>query len=385
MPKIYNISDVFDRETQVLSADEQGIICAVDGRGYNGNLCSLYFISAESGESKKLLDLEGTRLNESFDTFNMTDDWFYAITVDENYHVGVKQIEKKGYSITKIHEIIPMGEALRIFPVNEKNIIVVEEVSEVSDIKKHYPDLHFSAGYANAAYILNLKTGRRTFLTGLSDYPLFLDAHLWHGGKNNAYLTLLCADEDDRRERLLWISISELTRPGNEKPKKLQEILPEAKTVTYGGMYDNGAYFFAELSGDREHIHRYKLDTSSDCPLIAEDIVIEKPSDGRLVCSSYGGHVWQLTVDEQGKTAVKNLSDSAADFTYPSSDGEFEGVYLPGIAVTADYETTMVRGEPLFKEIQVIHDLEKNTKLRIEGSCDLFEKYLVLKRSFLRF
>ena len=385
MTRLYNISDVFDRETQVLSADEHGIICAVDGRGYNGNLCSLYFISAESGESRKLLDLEGTRLNESFDTFNMTDDWFYAVTVDENYHVGVKQIEKKGYTITKIHEIIPMGEVLRIFPVNEKNIIVVEEVSESSDIKKHYPDLHFSAGYANAAYILNLKTGRRTFLSGLTDYPSFLDAHLWHGGKDNAFITFLCADEEDRRERLLWIGINDLTRPGEDKAKKLTEILPEAKTVTSGGIFKDGAYFFAELAGDAEHIHRYKLEMSSDRPMIAEDKLIGKPVNGSLVCSSQGGHIWQVRDDGQGKTIVKNLSDSADDFMYPSSDGEFEGVYSHGIAVTADYETTMVRGEPLFKEVQVIHDLEKNTKLRIEGSCDLFEDHLVLKRSFLRF
>ena len=382
MTKIYNISDVFDRETQVLQADDKGVICAVDGRGYNGNLCSLYAMSAETGESQKLLDLEGTRLNESFDTFDMTKDWFYAISVDEHYHVHVKQIEKTGYTITKMHEIIPMGEVLRIFPVDVKNIIVVEEVTESKDIRKRFPKLRFNCGYAVAAYILNMKTGRRYDLTGILPLPVILDAHLWHGGEENAFITLLCADEEDRREQLYWTSVKDLTRPVPDEAKQLTLLLPESKTIKSGGMNEQGQYLFAE---EADGIHRCLMDTSADKPVIAEDRLIRKPEDGTLVCSSHGGHLWQVNDDGQGMIRVKNLSGTADDFSYPSADGEFEGVYCNGLAVTVDYETTIVRGEPLYKEIQVIHDLAENTKLKTEGSCDLFEDHLVLKRSFLRF
>lgn len=384
MTNIFNISEVFDRETEVLAADENGIVCAVDGRGYQGNLCSLYRMDAVTGQAKKLLDLEGTRLGESFDTFDMADGWFYAISVGADYHVRVMQIEKKNYTVSKIHEIIPAGEVLRIFPVNEKNIIVLEEVPESKEIRKRYPKLRFQGGYGMITYILNMKTGRHTDLSEIAPLPVIMDAHLWHSGSKNAFLTLLCADEEDTKEGLYWISIDALTKPGSDEAKKLLPLLPQSETITSGGRKTQGQYLIARMPGDRDHIHRYYIDTAGDQPAVTEDMLIDQPSEGTLVCSSHGGHVWQLTENSQGMTMVKNLSGSAPDFSYPSADGTFKGGYLAGLAVTADYDTVTVRGEILYKEIQVIHDLSENKKLKVEGCCDLFEDQLVLRRSFLR-
>ncbi len=363
MTKIHDLSKKFERESEILEVTDSEIICAVDGRGEKGNCCTIFGIDQQSGATRKLLVLPDTRIYESFNTYRMADAWFYAVSVDEHYKVRLQMIDKKNFSIIKIADVLPEREVLQIFPVSEDFIIVVEEMPSV--------------------YLWQLSTGKKYNLKKVFGGSVILDGHLWHAGSKNAFLTLQCAD--DETERVLTMNAASFIRSVTKLLKPEVTVLAgPAAVCENGGVYDDGFYLHVMEKRRGEKETMLYFDCSGLKPERKSCTEIRLPSEGTVVRSSLGGHVWQVIEDRKAKiVSVKNLSGTASDFTYPLEDGDFNGYCLDDLALTIRYDTVIVRDEHLFSEVLVLHDLENGTRKQFKGGYEVFPGNIVLKKSFL--
>ena len=363
MMKIHDLTATFEREAEILDASDDGIICAVDGRGEQGNICSLYHIPPQAGKTQKLLTLPGTRIYESFNTYKMCDRWFYAVSVDDQYRVTLKTIDKQDFSIRKISQILPEKEVLQIFPVDEDHLIVVEE--------------------GPVSYIWKLSTGRKYDLGKTFGGLYILDAHLWHAGSSEAFLTIHFTD--DKNETVVSAGAAALVDAAIQGQKvRMKNLAGPAASIENGGTSSDGIWLHVTEKRNDRSLKIYNFDCIGPEPVQSVCRMITVPEKGTVVKSSIGGHVWQVCEDaENDVVSVKNLSGTAEDFDYPADDGDFNGCCFDGLALTTRYDTVMFRGEPLFSEVVVIRDLKNNAVRTFKGSYEVFLGHLVLKKSFL--
>ena len=96
---LINLTDVFDREIEILEIKAESMVYAIDRKDETKNKCVLERYDFNEGKITPLIELDYTRLYESFQTYGQNRDFFYAVNVLDDYRVRLRKIDKRTWKI----------------------------------------------------------------------------------------------------------------------------------------------------------------------------------------------------------------------------------------------------------------------------------------------
>lgn len=387
MIKIHNLIDKFNREMEILEVDDDGIIYVIDQKSDKGNLCAIEHYAFETGDRKTLLSLNGTRLYESFGTYRAMKDYFYAVIIGSDYKLRLEEIDKRSWRIRQTYYIVPEGEVLNLYPVNEEYMIVTDEVMATDDILMKFQDEDYEGKYYNLTYLYHLKTGEKWFFQNVLDGLEVADVQTIPSTDGHYRLIFQLQQGNalgSRREELWMISDDELITALSHHQK-----LPFVKIETSADFH---SLTHIQLAGDAYlyRLHDDMQNRDTICCVKETDgrwgrdclAVIDLPKDGEVVYGVEDEDIYHVMTDEKGRMCVKSLKDRRC-FTYDSAYGDFMGIYSDDVAVTSFYHSEMQKGDMVFKECAAIHHVNDGSVEIFDGSCEKRGSHLILLRSFL--
>ena len=388
MDRMHNLVDIFDRELEILDVNEERMIYVLDQKSDRGNLCSIEQYDFASGEMKTLISLEGTRLYESFRTYGAMTDYFYAVTVEEDYRLRLQEIDSHTWQIRQTFRLIPEGEVLNIYPIHPDYLIVTDEVAATDEILLKFDDEDYAGKYYTLIYLYNLKTGEKRYLQDLFDHMELTDAQAVpdKNGGSQLYFMLQCQNLSGGQENKLYtLSVYHFLA------SLMEGVKPSLKTIE-----DPGPDIIIARVQMKDGTYAYRLmDHQSGktdiCQLQAEGGTVRKdvlasvawPEGGEIVYAPEGEGIYQVMEMPGDKIRVTDLADPRRSFEYDSKYGEFSGIYTDDLAVTVFYQTQMLKEDMVFKECTAIHDPDNGAVDVYDGNVQIKNGQIMLLRSFL--
>ncbi len=388
MVKIHNLIDRFNRELEILEVNDEGIICVLDQKSDKGNRCAIARYDFASGALTTLLELEGTRLYESFGTFGAVKDYFYAVTIGGDYKLRLQEIDRTSWKIRRTFYLVPEGEVLNLYPVNEDYLIVTDEVMATDELLEKFQDEDYEGKYYTLTYLYHLKTGEKWYLQPSFGHLEVVDVQscpLSHG-RHQVIFQLQQSDRDgEGKGELRAISDSDLTA-ALEKSQEIPFIKIEdaADGHTINRMLSDAfIYRYRVHDNEKNQDTVYVLKPEDDSVVRECRAVIDLPEDGEIVYGVEDASVYHVVTDEDGRVRVDDLINGKALFDYDSAYGDFTGICTKDLAVTSFYRSQMQKGDMVFKECVALHRFDDGSVEVFDGRCRQQGSHLILLRSFL--
>ncbi len=388
MVRMHNLVDIFDRELEILDADEEKMIYVLDQKSDRGNLCSIGQYDFISNEFKILISLEGTRLYESFRTYGAMKDYFYAVTVESDYRLRLQEIDCHTWQIRQTCWLIPEGEVLNIYPIYPDYLIVTDEVAATDEILLKFDDEDYAGKYYTLTYLYNLKTGEKRYLHDILDHMELMDVQAVpdKDGGSQLYFMLQCLNSSGGQENKLcsvsvYYFLASLLEGLKPSFKIIEDLGPDI-TIARIPMQD-GEYGYRLMD--------HKIRKTDICKLQAEDGTVRKnirtsvlwPEGGEIVYAPEGKDVYHVMETSGENIRVTDLINPERSFEYDSKYGDFSGIYMEDLAVTVFYQTQMLKEDMVFKECAAVHHPESGNVDVYEGNIQIKNGQIMLLRSFL--
>ena len=388
MVRMYNLVDIFDRELEILDVNDKTMIYALDQKSDSGNLCALGEYDFDSGEKKTLMVLEGTRLYESFRTYGAVKDYFYAVTVEDDYRLRLQEINVHDWEIRRTFRLVPEGEVLNIYPVHPDYLIVTDEVAATDEILMKFNDEDYAGRYYTLSYLYSLKTGEKWYLQDIFYHMDVMDVQtvMMDDGSSQIIFMLQCLNQRGERENKLWaVSLYHLMA------SLMEGIKPSFKQIEES---DHGITMTRIQIPQKDYCYRLVDDVSGRieiCELKAEEGILRKkvltciqcPEDGEIIYGPEGQEVYQVKTEADGKLCVTDLSNPEKNFTFDSEYGDFTGIYMDDLAVTAFYQPRMLKEDMVFKECVAVHHTDSKNVEVYDGMIQKKGRKLLMLKSFL--
>lgn len=388
MVKIHNLIDTFNREVEILEVNDEGVIYVIDQKSDKGNLCAIEQYAFADGVRNTLLTLEGTRLYESFRTYGVVKDYFYAVTIGSDYKLRLQEIDKTSWKIRQTFYLVPEGEVLNLYPINQEYLIVTDEVMATDEILMKFQDEDYDGKYYTLTYLYHLKTGEKWYLQDALCHFDVADVQTLpiSGEQHQVIFQLQQGNALNRRKDELWM-VSDV---------ELIAALREHRDIPFTKAEPSSDFHSITRIQSKEQVYLYRLHDdvmnrdAIYCLKKTEEgvsreclAVIDLPQDGEIIYDVEDETIYHVMTDENGKIRVESLGNSEDSFAYDSAYGDFMGIYAGEVAVTNFYQSEMQKGDMVFKECVAIHHVNDGSVEVFEGSCEKRGSHLILLRSFL--
>lgn len=386
MDKIYDLTDIFDREMEILEADDNSIIYILDQKSERGNQCVIEQYHFERGERSVLGILDGTRLYESFRTYGAMKDYFYAVTVRSDYKLRLEEIDSHTWQPRQMFYLVPEGEILNIYPVHPDYLIVTDEAAATDELLMRFDDEDYTGKYYTLTYLYCLKTGEKWYLQDILNHMDVMDVQMvstTDAGQLVLHLQELLPS--GKVSDKLWIiqadAMITAMKEGRKPSFAIIEELPEGVLLTKipieGKDY---AYRLENRNARRTDICELKMTDSAVKKIVMASV--NWPEDGSV---EYGadGSIYHVAERPDGQIGVTDLQKPERTFSYDPEYGDFNGIYMDKLAVTNFYHSEMVKGDLIFRECAAVHHLDDGSVEVFRGIAEQRSNYLVMLKSFL--
>lgn len=383
---IENLTETFDRDIEVLAVTDQKMIYAIDKKNEAMNKTELCTYEWGSGKITPLLTLNHTRIYESFETFNQREDYFYAISIMDDYKACMRRINKETYQQEDEFVLTPKGELVSAYILNEQYLFITDEVENRGKIIDEFNvSISQNGPYVNVAYVFDIKekkiypiTDNRLHGTvqyvkvGTGDDPMiYIMTQNDYSGAYKVQLSRLIASVKERTplyldtiaegngdiwlayfdnndNKLIWREDNLATR--EEKIWHYDEETDQAKVFCNYKMSDDFEYFYNRTTGDIYAQLDYEPTAGSDPD--------EPGVDKEVIC----------------------LSAPEKTFIYNDGCGEFSGECGEQWYITMFYKGDLQGEDWIFKSYVAVHDKSKNECLVFKGKYDVFgDRIIILK------
>lgn len=387
MDNIYNLTDIFDREVEILEVNSEGMIYILDQKSDSGNQCVIERYDFERRERKTLLSLDGTRLYESFRTYGVMKDYFYAVIVYPDYKLRLEEIDTHTWQLRQSFHLVPEGEVLNIYPIHPDYLIVTDEAAATDELLKRFNDEDYAEKYYTLTYLYCLKTGEKWYLQDVLEHLDVLDIQntAAAGGSQLAFYLQEYLQSGKITDKLWTIPsdclITEVKNGNRPVFDKIEE-LTEGVSLTRIKMKNRGYCYRVENRNlRRTDICELKETAGKMKKTVLSSV--ELPEDGSIQYDTETDGIYHISEEPDGGIRVTDLQNPERTFTYDSEYGDFGGIYMNTLAVTNFYRSETIKGDLIFREYVAVHHLD-NGKIQVfRGIAEQRESYLVLLRSFL--
>ena len=156
-----NLINAFDREIEVLEVAEDAMIYAIDRKDDSKNRCDIERMDFKNKTAEPLIRLDYTRIYESFQTYRQHPDFFYAVNVLSDYRVRLRRVDKKQWQIHEDVLLDAEGEVLSLYILDERCLLVTDEVVKDDDYIKVYGEPESDGRYMTLCYVYDIQTGEK--------------------------------------------------------------------------------------------------------------------------------------------------------------------------------------------------------------------------------
>lgn len=372
--KIINLTERFDRETEIFDAEDGCIIYALDQRSSSGNMCEIRSLDIERDEDKLLIQLKGTRLYESFSTYHMCKDHFYSVSVDDKYRVSLSQIEKKTFKKTKTFVINPMGEILGVYPVDSDAVLVMDETESGNK-------------YITHIYLYDNKKKKKHHIGSWFPGMMIEDARIL-GSANNKTIVIKLVSQTDHREMITAIRVKDMISAARANKKaKITKLYDssDSRFKPYVSWQEHDSLCWHDIT-DSDNIYQDRImcfRVTEEGEQLYEIDTVQIPS-GNIVYGKNSYHIYEVSKAQDNVIQVRCLTDKDLSFSYDEKYGEFSGDANAYAAVTSTYEIRNTKDEQVYCEMKALHDISSGkTILQVEGDCILKEDTVILNKNYL--
>ena len=371
---LYDLRQVFDREIQILSGDGSGFYYAIDRKSEKGNSCDLCHYDLVSGRQHLLVSLDGVRVNESFDSFPLQADAFFAVSVGDDYKVSLTVIDKKSWQVKDRLSLSPRGEILNIFPIDGSHMLLVDEVPVTKAVLQEAGDLSYRGRYLRMTDLLDVRTGEKVNLTKLFGGRAVTDLRLM-----GDLLIFTLADQEESSAGLYQMPVGSLNEYLTGESLASCQLAEGSRISLYGdaGRTVSALVYDREMMPDRLLTCQAGEMTEKDLRQLPD---MKKLSD--VIWSPFSDRLWALLASDQGMR-VSCLNDQAQDWFYDPEEGEFLGAAGGGMYALTLYEPEMIGQEPVFREKVLISGAEAGPAVPLKGTAFSVGEHIILLNSYL--
>lgn len=406
-----DLTNVFDREIEVLEIQKDSMIYAIDQKNEVMDVCRIGRYDFDTQVSEDLCVLDYARLYESFATYPQREDFFYAVNVLADYRLRLRRINKKTWDFEGEMVVDALGEILNIHILDERYLLIVDEVESSSTYAKewHMRHKYTDEPYMELVYVYDSFEKKR--------YPV-LDERMhrtieWlsvrKSGSQNIIYMILTDTKDSLRETAsyapgglysieLGMFISSVTE---HRPLYLESICEgdQKHSVTYfENDRDDAAWQVTDCDTHESAIYRLNMADGGICRMAEFSVLNDEDSmvyyDGRTYDAySEKGDPAALAdgVDSEnhdGMTVsrlshVECLTDEAKSFDYDTAYGAFSGFCRDNLFITTFYKKVKIKDDEVYTECTALHHRDTGAVETFEGSFFAREDKLILLRSFL--
>lgn len=384
MSTMHDLTAVFNREAEILEATASGIVYALDQKSDSGNRCVIGYYDFEQGSDQAILSLDGTRIYESFRSYGAMKDYFYAAVVLSDYKLCLQEIDKQSWKVRQSFCLVPEGEILNFYPVNQDYLIVIDEVAATDELLMRFDDEDFGGKYYTLTYLYHLKTGEKWYMQAALDGQTVADVQaipLTGGGNQLVFHLQAGGSNQDKLWNVTDGALIDAMKAGTEVPFTEQEGHPGSTIARTNS--EDGSYCY--------RIHEVETGVDSICCLretggqIVREVTarLQLPDDGEIIYGAEDAHIYHVTGEADNRICVEDLQDGERQFTYDAEYGDFTGIWLDDTAVTIFYRTEMMREDVVFRECVALHHTNDDSVTVFEGICERKGRHLLLMRSYM--
>ena len=387
-----DLSRTFDREVEILGADDRYIDLVLDQKSEMGNRCEIGRYDMETGSYRPYNSLEGVRLYESFDSYGCHPDFFFAQTVFSDYRVRLKMIDKASLAVRGQFEIAAEGEIIAVYPITDRYLLVIDEEKATDELLEAFEDEDFDGSYYQVFYLYDLTDGIKYYLRDLTGHMKVESLVHLSGGR--LLLRLKPFREGRRADHRVWLTTAEAVIAA----AMAGQTLPE-QAMTLGVSCD------ALVRMDREGflLHIWSLDDASlihtayavDGSLEAGTPMTESQVQESCIRETFRAHEGAvlladaltdqvyLCTDDGNRVQIRRPGSEEILFDYDSMYGEAEALLDGTLLISRFYMTGQLRGEEIFKEACALHRPDTAAPEVREGTFTVKGGHVILLHSFL--
>lgn len=370
-----NLTDVFDREIEVLEAGADSMIYAIDRKDETKNKCVIERYDFKSKTITTLLPLDYTRLYESFHTYGQHDAFFYAVNVLDDYRVRLRKIYKKTWEIGEDILLNAEGEVLSLYILDDDHLLVTDE-AEASE--KYVSGWGMAAGsrYMNLCYVYDIKNGRKYPVKDERFHELLETVKTYDVCGRRV---TMCIPKDEAVLEADTSCLLEALKAGKTLPLKAVFEAQEGKHIAFAE--DGSLGFYGRVYGNgTEEIFFFGADTK--CRRLCGYAYDE---DGEYFYYPAEGHVFYSNgrTDENGRKHLACMMDSMISLTIGEDFGDFTGICTDEAFVTAFYKEVLVKEDIEFREYAAVCFCDGRPAEIFAGRCIYGGGNILLLKSFL--
>ena len=373
---LINLTDVFDREIEILEIKAESMVYAIDRKDETKNKCVLERYDFNEGKITPLIELDYTRLYESFQTYGQNRDFFYAVNVLDDYRVRLRKIDKRTWKIGEDVLLDAEGEVLSLYILDESHLLVTDQV--MAD-EAYVTGWGMTCGgrYMNLCYVYDMKAGKKYPVKDGRFHELLETVKIYEQGGQRVMLCI------PGKEEVFRTDVGAFITSVKTDARLPFETVFKADTMSDGMLafvQDGAGGFYGHVCGaGREKVLFFGADGK-----YKQICAYPYDEDGEYFYDPAGGHIFYCgSPDENGIKHLACMMDSMISLNISEDDGDFTGILTEEAYVTAFYREVRVKDDIEFREYAAIHYRDGRPSEHFAGRCIFGGGHIILMKSFL--
>lgn len=371
---LINLTDVFDREIEVLELKEEYMIYAIDRKDETKNKCVLERYDFNEGQITPLLKLDYTRLYESFQTYGQNADFFYAVNVLDDYRVRLRKIDKQTWEIGEDVLLDAEGEVLSLYILDEAHLLVTDEAAADEAYVTGW-GMERGIRYMNLCYVYDIADGKKYPVKDSRFHNLLETVKIY---EKDGQRRMICIPE---KEEVFRADVSAfIASVKADEPLPLESVFKASQKQMVAFVQDGEDGFYGRVCKEgKEEVLFFGADGK-----YKQICAYPYNEDGEYFYDPAGGHIFYCTApDENGIKHLACMMDSMISLNIGEDDGDFTGILTEDTYVTAFYKEVQVKDDIEFREYAAVHDRGKKSSEHFAGRCVFGGGHIILLKSFL--
>lgn len=373
---LMNLTDVFDREIEMLEIKAEYMIYAIDRKDETKNKCVLERYDFDEGQITPLLDLDYTRLYESFQTYGQNDAFFYAVNVLDDYRVRLRKIDKRTWEIGEDVLLDAEGEVLSLHILDENHLLVTDEVPADEAYATGW-GMACGGRYMNLCYVYDIKDGKKYPVKDGRFHELLETVKIYEQDGQRVMLCIPGKEEVFRADVCAFI-----TSVKTDAPLPFESVFKADKMAdgVLAFVQDGADGFYGRVCGDgREEVLFFCADGK-----YKKICAYPYDEDGEYFYYPADGHIFYWAgPDENGIKHLACMMDSMISLNISEDDGDFTGILTEAAYVTVFYKEVKVKDDIEFREYAAVHYRDGKPSEHFAGRCIFGGGHIILLKSFL--